>query len=518
MYHKNAQGAYRETLASEKERLSKIMEFADGLDSVRFSPDGKNPANGFNIEEREGWIWKANERLAYEVYHKLLRVLDIEKRRRIIEPFTMHYRDLEEQLAAEAEIEVQIAKCRKSAKATLAAVTEQAIEVTDLRQIIGGIANMDEIGNLEKLPPKDPLEALLETAKRLGSMKELEKVKQEANLRKNKILQDYAEQKEKAGISGQTEEQYLAKAQEDYESLIRSENEILGRDFEKRPGAKDSKRMYEILNELRESSIFDKILDMDFRIKNDENQFKSPTHGATHTRRVSFFVHLLSYLKGLSEEMIKILAETAIDHDIGRTHEWEDPDHGAASVQKIRNIKDGRLDGYTETERMIIEAIITEHSISGTENKVFIEALNIMDNAKLTPFSANQIQTMLKGFTAEDIERMLNLFKDADKLDRVRLLPIGYYDLREGLNPQRLTYDESKGLESFAYECYADNGTRLLNVLDLEYRRRELKRFIDASDKKDKIEKICTEIDEEIRRREKIEKEDKKAEEAPEFK
>jgi hypothetical protein len=113
---------------------------------------------------------------------------------------------------------------------------------------------------------------------------------------------------------------------------------------------------------------------------------------------------------------------------------------------------------------------------------------------------------------------MLNLFKDADKLDRVRLLPIGYYDLREGLNPQRLTYDESKGLESFAYECYADNGTRLLNVLDLEYRRRELKRFIDASDKKDKIEKICTEIDEEIRRREKIEKEDKKAEEAPEFK
>ena len=61
---------------------------------------------------------------------------------------------------------------------------------------------------------------------------------------------------------------------------------------------------------------------------------------------------------------------------------------------------------------------------------------------------------------------ILDVFKDADKLDRVRLDPKGEYP-REGLDSSRLSLESSKKLEGVAYEAY----NKLLEILDIEQQK-----------------------------------------------
>lgn len=71
-------------------------------------------------------------------------------------------------------------------------------------------------------------------------------------------------------------------------------------------------------------------------------------------------------------------------------------------------------------------------------------------------------------------KRILDICKDADKLDRVRLDPLGI-NPREGLDVSRLSLDGSKQLERVAYESL----DKILEILNIEHEIADIDKQID---------------------------------------
>lgn len=78
------------------------------------------------------------------------------------------------------------------------------------------------------------------------------------------------------------------------------------------------------------------------------------------------------------------------------------------------------------------------------------------------------------GLNVNRAGKVLETFKDADKLDRVRLDPRGMMPT-EGLDVSRLSYNDSKQYETLAYESLH----KLLPVLDIEKVIAEIDRQIE---------------------------------------
>ena len=169
-----------------------------------------------------------------------------------------------------------------------------------------------------------------------------------------------------------------------------------------------------------------KINDFDKKIQNDTLQYDSETHGANHTRRVAFFTRFIADKMGLGKDDKDLLLFIAQNHDVGREHDWEDKDHGTKSAEIISSKGNNRMYAFSEEDKDLIKFIISNHSRSSRENEAALEALPEDKKAKY--------------------KLMLSCFKDADKLDRVRL---GKYD---GLNPDRLELPISKQMVRLAYE------------------------------------------------------------------
>lgn len=124
-------------------------------------------------------------------------------------------------------------------------------------------------------------------------------------------------------------------------------------------------------------------------------------HGEKHSCRVTLLANALYAMNAecqcsLSDEEIyrdyKRVMDAAIYHDIGRTHGFDDADHGKKSYQIYR-----KENGDSPVVRFLIE----NHCISDEEARVNLE----------------------KSFPEKDWERtfeLLGILKDADALDRVR--------------------------------------------------------------------------------------------------
>ncbi|MBR3613832.1 MAG: HD domain-containing protein [Clostridia bacterium] len=225
-------------------------------------------------------------------------------------------------------------------------------------------------------------------------------------------------------------------------------NEVFLRSFSKRDGAKSSITLKEAISKLEQTGKLSELLKQDEEICMDDQQFPSFTHGFEHTRRVNFLATILMEMEDVTGRERDIIFQIAKNHDIGRFHDWEDEIHGYRSARKLED-SSHRLQDFTREEQELIKFVISQHSISSKENTRIVADL------------PDEIQ--------EKYAKILWLFTDADKLDRVRLEPTGRL-INVGLNISRLSLDSSKTLEGFAYETY----DKLFDVLDIYKQLSEL--------------------------------------------
>jgi hypothetical protein len=146
-------------------------------------------------------------------------------------------------------------------------------------------------------------------------------------------------------------------------------------------------------------------------------------HGISHVRRVLIHAQQIAAARDLDPDWFDSVVLAVAWHDIGRTHDGREPEHGANSVDKVRRLG---------LERDIPPQIAARtffamrwHSVPDHQG---------LDAAiALGPGHRPEPGTML---------RVLWLLKDADGLDRVRI---------EDLDPGQLRYEESVGLVERAW-------------------------------------------------------------------
>lgn len=140
-----------------------------------------------------------------------------------------------------------------------------------------------------------------------------------------------------------------------------------------------------------------------------ENYFHRPRgiHGLLHTKRVLFLSLILANKQKLSDDDIDLLANCALYHDIGRKNDNFDPFHGKLSYRKLQRLQ--ILDSSYKNQELL-RFIIENHCLSDANARK-----NICDY-RLT----NKNKAIL----------LLELFKDADGLDRIRINDLDINQLR----------------------------------------------------------------------------------------
>lgn len=174
-------------------------------------------------------------------------------------------------------------------------------------------------------------------------------------------------------------------------------------------------------------------------------------HGINHIVRVLFNAYAIITLENVKEEDKRIIIEAAKLHDIGRVEDGEDLEHGNQSAIQARSILESK--GFSKEEIDEICFIIKEHSLPKDKNEEDIA--NLPEELR------------------EKYRYHLNLLKDADKLDRVRI---------GDLDPNRLSTDSAKRLIVVAREIFEDN---------IYYYKKKMKIYpFDKDDAKNILEEI----------------------------
>ena len=149
---------------------------------------------------------------------------------------------------------------------------------------------------------------------------------------------------------------------------------------------------------------------------------QSNIHGLSHIIRTSIFLLIISTIEKIKNHDFKIMLESILYHDIGRTNDIDDEFHGYNAINKLDFLKEK----YNNTEYNIICAIITGHCIDDKHHNKVAEYFNVKNKSKYY--------------------KLLSLVKDADALDRVREYP--YIDIKF------LRNNTTKKLVPFAYEFF----------------------------------------------------------------
>jgi hypothetical protein len=152
-------------------------------------------------------------------------------------------------------------------------------------------------------------------------------------------------------------------------------------------------------------------------------------HGISHTRRVLIHAQEIAAARDLEPEWFESVVLAVAWHDIGRTHDGREPEHGANSVARVRGLGlDRGVDGQVLARTFFA---MEWHSVP--------DRLAVNAAAALETGHRPEPGTMV---------RVLWLLKDADGLDRVRI---------GDLDPLQLRYEESVKL--------VDRAWRLLNEM-----------------------------------------------------
>ena len=123
----------------------------------------------------------------------------------------------------------------------------------------------------------------------------------------------------------------------------------------------------------------------------------SELHGARHTQRVHIHSRRLACLLEWPAADTHLLLQAALWHDIGRVHDGFEPEHGANSVLRAREL--GLTQALSAAEAALVEFAMRQHSLEDARSE---RAAGGVDEP-------------------ECALRILRLLKDADALDRVRL-------------------------------------------------------------------------------------------------
>lgn len=177
-----------------------------------------------------------------------------------------------------------------------------------------------------------------------------------------------------------------------------------------------------IVNLMKEKGVYSELESNLNNIEKIQNLFKlkEGTHSINHTMRVIFNTYAIGILENIDNHTLKIVAKTALLHDIGRNSDGEDSKHGLEGAKIARELleKEGE---FSKEDIDLICFIIQEHCLSSNQNKVDL--------------------SMLSKERIKEYKMCLSIVKDADKLDRVRL---------DNLDINRLSLDNSKKLVGMA--------------------------------------------------------------------
>jgi HD superfamily phosphodiesterase len=142
-------------------------------------------------------------------------------------------------------------------------------------------------------------------------------------------------------------------------------------------------------------------------------------HGRSHIQRVYLLAQRLTAALDSPPHECELLLQAVLWHDIGRTHDGVEPEHGARSVERVGEL--GLAGGLDEADRELIFFAMRLHSLPDED----------------APAAAQSLRDPAAAL------HLLWLLKDADGLDRVRI-----YDL----DPSRLRFAESRRLVDDAWE------------------------------------------------------------------
>lgn len=148
-------------------------------------------------------------------------------------------------------------------------------------------------------------------------------------------------------------------------------------------------------------------------------------HDALHAVRVLFLSMVLGAHEKLRPEEMEALCAAAVYHDIGRTHDGDELDHGRAGAEYYHN--------EATDVSPIAEAVIELHCAE----KEAVE---------------RELARRFSGRDLESAQKILRVLEDADALDRVRFGLFGMGS-RDGLDIRRLQCDFARKLVPLAMQC-----------------------------------------------------------------
>ena len=158
----------------------------------------------------------------------------------------------------------------------------------------------------------------------------------------------------------------------------------------------------------------------------DPAWFEHPSsiHGISHVRRVLIHAQAIAAARDVDHDQFESLVLAVAWHDIGRTHDGREPEHGPNGVTRAKGLGLGRgVDPSVLTRAFFA---MQWHSVPD---------YRALDHAaSADPRARPEIGSML---------RVLWLLKDADGLDRVRIAD---------LDPGQLRYEESLKFVDRAWE------------------------------------------------------------------
>lgn len=154
-------------------------------------------------------------------------------------------------------------------------------------------------------------------------------------------------------------------------------------------------------------------------------------HGLSHTRRVLIHAAALAEPAGLNPTEFEALVHAVAWHDIGRTHDGWEREHGRQSVARIKD-----LNLAVDLDPDVLGLVLFAIEWHSTDDDLAIEATG----------GAKEASTA----HAPDLDprlRVLWTLKDADGLDRVRI---------HDLDVTRLRSEAARARETEAWRLYEE--------------------------------------------------------------
>lgn len=141
--------------------------------------------------------------------------------------------------------------------------------------------------------------------------------------------------------------------------------------------------------------------------------YQSRVHGCGHIERTMLLGAMISQALALSVHECKMLLLCCSYHDIGRSNDFRDDEHGNVAAKKLMSsAMKPKFRGYSAEDFKIMQAAITLHSIRDKE----------IDNV------AHRYG--LEARSMERYYRIAKCLKDSDNLDRVRIHDLDTRHLR----------------------------------------------------------------------------------------